>query len=129
MSAIIDDRKLVELYQQEKRLRVLKWKLLFYPTRKDIAYTIVGVLITYFVILMFDITGSLYYFFLFFSIFEFTLWAFSYSYTSVFQAMGEEARIDEKLKTQEFVARINFSMLLITAILAIITFVVYTFEI
>ena len=42
MSANIDDRKLVEMYQQEKRLRALKWKLMFYPTRKDIAYTIVG---------------------------------------------------------------------------------------
>ncbi len=128
MSAIIDDKQLVEIYLQEKRLRAVKWKLLLFPTRKDVAYTIAGALITYYVIFLFDITNSLYLFFLFFSIFEFTLWAFSYSYTSIFQAMGEEERINKKLKTQELVANVNFSMLVLTAVLVGITYLLYTYQ-
>ena len=128
MSEIIDDHKLVEIYLQEKRLRALKWRLLFYPTRKDVGYTIAGLFISYLVIYLFDIADSPYDFFLFFSIFEFTLWAFAYSYTSVFQAMGEQERINQKLKTQEFVANINFSMLLLTVVFVGITFILYTFQ-
>lgn len=128
MSAIIDDNKMVEIYLQEKRLEALKWRLLFYPTRKDVGYTLAGIFITYFVVYLFDIASSLFYFFLFFSIFEFTLWAFAYSYSSVFQAMGEQERINKKLRTQEFVANINFSMLALTAVLVLITFLIYTFQ-
>ena len=128
MSTIIDDNKMVEIYQQEKRLRALKWRLLFYPTGKDVGYTLVAIFITYFVIYLFDIESSLYYFSLFFSIFEFTLWAFAYAYTSVFQGMSMEENINKKLRTQEFVANINFSMLVLTAALVIITFLIYTFQ-
>ena len=114
------------LGRMEDRFQRDKLKLLFFPTKKDVAYVFVGGLITLWLVKLFVIEQiwSLDTYFIFMLV-TFFMFGVAYGLSSVFQAMAEADDMANKMRKEklEYLAVMNFSIL----ILFFIELIIYIF--